>query len=92
MQFSLRELVWMYEARMELENSLIELSLDGTFQSMANQMANAITIASGKRCDPAVFYKPAGTRRKDKSKAQGINQDGFAMMKSVFVKDKTNGR
>lgn len=75
----------MLEGRMEVSNESLSTLIDSLYSSMANLMALTKACHTGKRSSPDDFYKP---RRRRKEPEPGINKDGFAMMKSLFVRDK----
>lgn len=84
MPFTMREIHWMVEGKMEVLNDMTYASIDATFRSMANQMAMTKACHSGKRANPDEFYK--SPIRKKQKQTQPINKEGFAMLKRTFVK------
>jgi hypothetical protein len=67
----------------DAKNETMREIINAIYSSMANQMALAKAIATGKRASPAEFYNP----KIKKKQPRGINRDGFAAMKAAFVKE-----
>lgn len=85
MPYTMREIFWMVEGKMEVSNESLNVVIDSMYSSIANLMALTKACHTGKRSSPDEFYKP---RRRQKEPEPGINKDGFAMMKALFTKGK----
>jgi hypothetical protein len=83
MPLSLRELNWMLDARTEMYRQYLECLMDGLFQSMANQMALAKAMHTGRRVSPEEFYR--SPKRQLPHCHEAIHREGFSMMKALFV-------
>ncbi len=83
MPFSLRELNWMLETKTDLNRKHLECLLDAIYQSMANQMAQAKAMHTGRRVSPDEFYR--SPKRQLPQYHEAIHQEGFSMMKALFV-------
>jgi hypothetical protein len=86
MPFTMREIFWMVEGKMEVSNESLNVVIDSLYSSIANLMALTKACHTGKRSSPDDFYK--SSRRKRSEPTPGINKDGFAMMKALFAKGK----
>jgi hypothetical protein len=74
----------MLDGKMEVHRETFACLLDGTFQSMANQMALAKAMHTGRRVSPDEFYRrPTSFGR---ATLPVVSHDGFATMKALFVK------
>lgn len=73
----------MLEAKTEVYRETLNCLMDAIFQAMANQMALAKAMHTGRRVSPDEFYKR--TKRNASNEVESINQEGFATMKALFT-------
>ncbi|MDZ4850130.1 MAG: hypothetical protein SGI77_12665, partial [Pirellulaceae bacterium] len=71
------------DAKTEVYRETLNCLMDGIFQAMANQMALAKAMHTGRRVSPDEFYKR--TSRNVAKEVELINQHGFATMKALFT-------
>jgi len=73
----------MLDGKMEVHRETLQCVMDGLFQSMANQMALAKAMHTGRRVRPDEFY----TRPKSNAaqEIESINHEGFQTMRSLFT-------
>jgi hypothetical protein len=73
----------MLDARIEVESETLKTTVDAIYRAMANQMAQAEALHSGKSVHPNKFY--SGLENKAPA-TEAIDLHGFALLKAAFSK------